>query len=148
MSSNASAAIDFFDDLIRRWNEAWNAHDLDTIEKMLAEDVYYEDPAIIPAGKVRGRQEVVEWARSMMRSSPNLHFEGTGIFVSTDGSRGIWEWRGSGTFENAIEPPGIPPTGKSFEICGADMIETAGDRIRHVRSTWNFKDFAEQLGMH
>jgi hypothetical protein len=87
----------------------------------------------------------MDWLRSNMHALSNLHFETTGVFVSSDRRRIIWEWHGTATFLRDLVPPGIPANGRSFDIRGTDMLDVHGGLIKHVRSTWDSLTAFRQL---
>ena len=133
-------------DLVQRWCAAWNERRFDTIGAMLAADVFYEDPIILPDFEARGREAVLAWLRSNMAAFTNLRFDTTGVFVSSDHRRIVWEWHGTATFHRDLDPPGIPANGRSFDIHGTDMLEfDHAGLIAHVRSTWDSLTAFRQL---
>ena len=61
-------------DLLHRWYDAWNAHDVGAISALMTDDVAYEDPgATEPV--TRGRAPVEAWARTAFRAVPDMHLE-------------------------------------------------------------------------
>jgi ketosteroid isomerase-like protein len=76
-------------ELGRRWNEAWNAHDLDAVMALLHPDIEFSSPHIPviagePSGVLRGHEAVRAYWAEALRRIPDLHFDLHGVTVGHD----------------------------------------------------------------
>ena len=71
-------------DVLARWYDAWNAHDVDAISALMTDDIRYEDPAA-HANVLHGRQAVEEYVRTAFKSLPDLHLEKLEEWVAPEG---------------------------------------------------------------
>jgi hypothetical protein len=55
------------------------------------------------------------------------------------------QWIMHGTNRGSMR--GLPPTGRSVSLPGADFIQVEGDKIRSVQGYFDMKTFSEQLGL-
>jgi steroid delta-isomerase-like uncharacterized protein len=107
-------------DLIDRYNEAWNAHDVDAIVAMHTDDSVFENHV---TGDVNvGREQIGAAVRGIFTVFPDLSFEGRRQYVRED--LVVQEWTARGTHEGTMTRGGIevPPTGKKVEYKGMDVI--------------------------
>jgi len=77
------------DSFVKRWAEAWNAHDISAVLAHFAEDIIFTSPIaarIDPAtsGVVRGKQALLAYWTSALEQNPGLHFEIMGTFLGVD----------------------------------------------------------------
>jgi SnoaL-like polyketide cyclase len=70
-----------------------------------------------------------------------------GPLVASDGPRAAFWWRAQGTNTGAIDPPGIPATGKLVEFQGADFHEYRDGEISRLRIVFDTADISRQLGL-
>jgi len=76
-------------ELGHRWNEAWNAHDLDAVMALLHPDIEFSSPHIPdiagePSGVLRGTDAVRAYWAEALRRIPDLHFDLLGVTVGHD----------------------------------------------------------------
>ena len=105
---------------IGRYNEAWNAHDLDAIMSMHAPDMVFENHT---AGEsAQGPDEVRTHIGSIFESWPDLHFETRRLYVR-DGVV-TQEWTATATHSNIVRRGDLvaEPTGGRIEWRGVDVI--------------------------
>ena len=105
---------------IGRYNEAWNAHDLDAIISMHAPDMVFENHT---AGEsAQGPDEVRTHIGSIFESWPDLHFETRRLYVR-DGVV-TQEWTATATHSNIVRRGDLvaEPTGEKIEWRGVDVI--------------------------
>ena len=90
-------------ELIERYNDAWNAHDLDAIASMHADDVVFHNYS---AGeRAEGAAAVREHIAQIFRNQPTLRFTTRALYVGDDfaacewtASTGSKEWDGVDVF--------------------------------------------------
>ena len=107
-------------EFIDRYNEAWNAHDVDAIVAMHTEDSVFENHV---TGDVNvGREQIGNAIRGIFSVFPDLNVEGRRQYVRKD--LVVQEWTARGTHQGMMRRAGIEvaPTGRSVEYKGMDVI--------------------------
>jgi steroid delta-isomerase-like uncharacterized protein len=105
---------------IDRYNDAWNAHDVDAIVSMHTADSVFENHV---TGDVNvGRDQIGEAIRGIFTVFPDLSFEGRRQYIRED--LVVQEWTARGTHKGTMKRAGIEvePTGRSVEYRGMDII--------------------------
>jgi steroid delta-isomerase-like uncharacterized protein len=104
---------------IARYNEAWNAHDLDAIMAMHAPDMVFENHT---AGESAEGEAVREHVGSIFETWPDINFEARRTYAR-DGLV-VQEWTATATHANAMRRGELEaePTGKRVEWRGVDVI--------------------------
>jgi steroid delta-isomerase-like uncharacterized protein len=108
------------EEAIGRYNEAWNAHDLDAIISMHASDMVFENHT---AGEsAQGPDDVRKHIGSIFESWPDLHFETRRLYVRD--AVVTQEWTATGTHSNTMRRGDLvaEPTGEKIEWRGVDVI--------------------------
>jgi steroid delta-isomerase-like uncharacterized protein len=110
---------DSLERLIGRYNEAWNAHDLDAIMAMHAPDMVFENHT---AGESAQRDAVREHIGAIFETWPDIRFETRRLYVR-DGVV-TQEWTATATHANTMRRGELvaEPTGKRIEWRGVDVI--------------------------
>ena len=78
---------------------------------------------------------------------PDLRFELLEGPYLLGENRAAFRWRGTGTLTGPLDPPGFAPTGKRFEIDGADFHEYRDGRISRLRILFDVNGASQQLGL-
>lgn len=79
-------------DTVRRFNDAFNAHDVDEVMKFMTDDCVFESTAPAPDGdRVVGQAAVRKVWEDLFRSSSEAHFDAEEILVVDD--RCVVRWR-------------------------------------------------------
>lgn len=83
---------------IARFNEAFNAHDVDTVMALMTEDVIFENTSPSPDGeRFTGQSAVRAFWVSFFADSPQAHFEAEEVFAAGDRATVLWRYSwGSG----------------------------------------------------
>ncbi|MDQ2984949.1 MAG: ester cyclase [Actinomycetota bacterium] len=105
---------------IDRYNDAWNAHDVDAIVAMHTENSVFENHV---TGDVNvGREQIGNAIRGIFMVFPDLSFEGRRLYIRDD--LVVQEWTACGTHEGMMKRAGIEiePTGRKVEYRGMDVI--------------------------
>ncbi|MFN2544287.1 MAG: ester cyclase [Actinomycetota bacterium] len=121
-------------EIVRRFDqEVFNAHDLDAADRMIADDfVEHEE---LPPGMPGGKAGVLALFEHMFKAFPDLTTEIRHLVASEDKVAIHSTMRG--TDEGGFMP-GMPATGKTFEIGAMDIVRV-GDDGRLVEH-WGFID--------
>ena len=104
---------------IGRYNDAWNAHDLDAIMSMHAPDMVFENHT---AGESSEGDAVREHIGSIFETWPDIEFS-TRRMYARDGLI-VQEWSAKATHANTMRRGDLAaePTGKTVEWNGMDVI--------------------------
>jgi steroid delta-isomerase-like uncharacterized protein len=104
---------------IHRYNEAWNAHDLDAIVSMHAADMVFESHT---AGESAQGEEVRRHIASIFETWPDIHFATRRLYVR-DGLI-AQEWTATATHQHTMRRGDLvaEPTGERIEWRGMDLI--------------------------
>jgi steroid delta-isomerase-like uncharacterized protein len=111
------------EELIDRYNAAWNAHDVDAIVDMHTADSVFENHT---TGDVNvGREAIGNAIRGIFTVFPDLEFETRRRYIRDD--LVVQEWTARGTHLGKMNRAGmeVEPTGKNVEYRGMDVIPIA-----------------------
>lgn len=127
-------------DVVRRYFDAWNAHDAAAVVATFAPDGTYEDSA--SGGALRG-DAIGAYAAQLWNALPDLRFD----FLTEDAIPGgaAAQWMMYGTNRGSMR--GLPPTGKSVVLPGADFIRVGPQGITSVRGYFDPTEMPRQLGL-
>jgi steroid delta-isomerase-like uncharacterized protein len=128
-------------DRLRRIYDSINAHDVAAFGDHLAEDFveHEEAPGLAPT-----KEGTKQFFAMYMAAFPDLHFEVEDILES--GDKVVGRFRATGTHEEDFL--GVPPTGKSIDVQGIDIIRFADDGL--ALEHWGVFDalkMLQQLGV-
>jgi steroid delta-isomerase-like uncharacterized protein len=135
-------------ELLTRWYDAWNRHDVSGISALMTDDVRYEDPAA-PAAVMHGTFPVEQYATAAFAAIPDLHLDKLEEWV-TPGGEVIASWfRFCGTFRAPMTAPNLPPlapTGLSLELFGMDRSEIRDGKLARHQIFWDIAELSRQIG--
>jgi steroid delta-isomerase-like uncharacterized protein len=124
-----------------RYFDAWNRRDADAIVASFASGGTYSDPS---AGENLRGEAIAAYAKGLWAAFPDLSFDT--VSVVDDGAGAVAaQWIMHGT--NTGSMFGLPPTGRSVRLPGADFIQVEGDRIRSVQGYFDSRAVPDQLGL-
>jgi steroid delta-isomerase-like uncharacterized protein len=145
-AAEGAPSIDWIRDFVRRWLAAWNSHQADQVLGFLTDDVEVHDDSWPKT--MTGHADVREFLEALWRAIPDMTFELLeGPYVIPGEARASFHWRGFGTFTGPMDPPGFAPTGRPWEIDGADFQEYRDGRIAKLRVTFDMMSVSRQLGV-
>ncbi|MCL6562476.1 MAG: ester cyclase [Firmicutes bacterium] len=127
-------------EMAHRYFKAWNQHDPAGIAAALVEGGTYEDPS---TGRPLQGEEIAAYADSLFTAFPDLAFQLTAESAFGPETMAA-QWSMTGTNRGPFL--GMPPTGKTVRLHGADFITFEHRGIRSVRGYFDRRTFAEQLG--
>ena len=112
-------SADTLEETIARYNEAWNAHDLDAIMAMHAPDMVFENHT---AGESAAGEAVRDHIGSIFETWPDIHFESRRTY--TRDNLVVQEWSATATHANTMRRGELEaePTGKRVGWRGVDVI--------------------------
>ena len=115
----ASATVEQLLELLTRFADAWNRHDLDALMAMMTDDCVFQASAgsALDGQRSEGRQAVRTAYAAVFESFPDAHWADARHFVA--GDRGVSEWTFTGT----------QPDGTRVEVTGCDLLTFRGGKI-------------------
>ena len=129
---------------IGRYNDAWNAHDLDTIMSMHAPDMTFENHT---AGESAQGEEVRRHIASIFETWPDIRFETRRLYVR-DGVV-TQEWTATATHANEMRRGDLvaEPTGKVVTWDGLDVIPFSDGLIKRKDVYSDSVSILRQVGL-
>ena len=105
--------------LINRYNDAWNAHDLDAIMALHAPDMVFENHT---AGERAEGEQVREHIAAIFEGWPDIEFTTRRLYVRDD--LVVQEWTAGATHNRELRRGDLvaAPSGKRIEWEGMDVI--------------------------
>ena len=89
-STNAQSTLE----VVGRFNEAFNRHDVDGVMAAMTENCVFENTNPAPDGtRYHGQAEVRAFWETFFRSSPDAHFEAEEMFAAGDRCVVRWVYR-------------------------------------------------------
>lgn len=130
-----------------RYFAAWSQRDLATALEVIAATVDWQDPSL--PEPITDHEGAGGFFTSAWAGFPDLEFVAVGDpLVDQDRRRVSQEWRMVGTHTGEGFPPGVPPTGRSFDVGGIDVWQIDEDsRAVSVHAYWNVGTLLAQLGL-
>ena len=131
-------------DAIARYNDAWNAHDLDAIMAMHAPDMVFENHT---AGESAQGPEARDHIGSIFETWPDIRFETRRLYVR-DGVV-AQEWTASATHANTMRRGDLvaEPTGKTVTWEGIDVIPFEDGLVKRKDVYSDSVSILKQLGL-
>lgn len=123
-----------------KYFDAWNNHDADALVATFAEGGTYSDPS---SGEVYG-EALKAYVNDLWEAFPDLSFDA--VSTAEAGPNTVaTQWLMKGTNSGPFQ--GLPPSGCTVSLPGADFIEIEGDRIKSVKGYFDSRVVPEQLGL-
>jgi len=125
----------------RGYFDGWNRRDPAAVLATMASNGTYTDPTT--GGPLSG-EAFAGYMKGLFSAFPDVSFEIASVgLAAPDLVAAQWIMRGT----NTGSMYGLPPTGKSIDIKGADFIRVAGDKIRSVDGYFDSSEAPKQLGL-
>jgi steroid delta-isomerase-like uncharacterized protein len=141
-----AVSIEWVREFVPRWLDAWNSHQIERVLSFLTEDVEVRDDSWPTT--MYGHADVRAFLAALWQAIPDMTFELLeGPFVDPDGPGASFRWRGGGAFTGVMDPPGFAPTGRRWDIDGADFQKYRDGRISKLRVVCDMMTVARQLGV-
>jgi steroid delta-isomerase-like uncharacterized protein len=132
-------------EFIDRYNEAWNAHDVEAIVAMHTKDSVFENHT---TGDVNvGREAIGRAIEGIFRVFPDLNFDSRRQYIRED--LVVQEWTARGTHEGMMTRSGIEiePTGRKVEYRGMDVIPISNGLVARKDVYSDGVTLLRQLGL-
>jgi len=141
-SERDSAAA--LEETIGRYNDAWNAHDLDTIMSMHAPDMVFENHT---AGESAEGEAARGHIGKIFETWPDINFT-TRRFYARDGLI-VQEWTATATHTSTMRRGDLvaEPTGKKIEWKGMDVIPFENGLVKRKDVYSDSVSILRQLGL-
>ena len=128
-------------ELLHKWIDAFNAHDVDGLVECYDEDAINFQVA---AGQpVIGIAKIREDFESFFHAFPDTYANVENLMG--DGDWAAWEWLGGGTLTG--EFLGKQPTGESYQLRGCGFFEYENEKIILQRGYWDKETWFSQVGL-
>jgi steroid delta-isomerase-like uncharacterized protein len=116
--SNARSGADLFN-LLDRFADAWNCHDIDALMSMMTADCVFEASAgrEVDGQRSEGTQAVRAAFAAVFEAFHDAHWANPRHFIA--GNRGVSEWTFTGTQKD----------GKRVEVAGCDLFTFRDGKI-------------------
>jgi steroid delta-isomerase-like uncharacterized protein len=133
------------EDVIAKYNDAWNRHDIDAILALHTEDSVFENHT--SGGRAAGKREIRAMVTSVFAAFPDIHFDGRRTYVRDD--LVVQEWTATATHEKPFTRAGTtyPPSGKRITWNGMDVIPMKDGLVARKDVYVDSISFLRQLGV-
>ena len=125
----------------QQYFDAWNRRDADAIVASFADGGTYSDPSAVEG---LSGEAIGAYAKGLWAAFPDLSFEFVGA-GDLGGGVVAAQWIMHGTNTGSMQ--GLPPTGRSVKLPGADFIQVEGDRISSVQGYFDSRAVPDQRGL-
>ena len=129
---------------IERYNEAWNAHDLDAIMAMHAPDMVFENHT---AGESASGEEARAHIGAIFETWPDIEFATRRLYVRED--LVVQEWTASATHAKTMRRGDLvaEPTGRRVKWDGLDVIPFEGGLVKRKDVYSDSVSILRQVGL-
>ena len=119
----------------------------ESLAEVNADNVDWQDPSL--PEPITGREAAAAFFTAAWSGFPDLQMQPIGEALVDEANRRICqEWRMVGTHTGEGFPPGVPPSGRPFDVTGTDIwqVDETG-RAVCVHAYWNVATLLTQLGL-
>jgi steroid delta-isomerase-like uncharacterized protein len=128
-------------DIARRYVAAWNARDADRLAGTFRPGGTYEDPN---TGGPLEASPLGGYAGALWTAFPDLTFEEVDYRETAPGDI-VFRWIMRGTNRGSLR--GLPPTGATIALPGADFITACDDGVQRVEGYFDSATLMRQMGL-
>ncbi len=128
------------ENVVVRYFDAWNSHNGYAIISTFIDGGLYQDPIMTAQGEA-----IALYAQDLWTAFPDLYIEIINKLEAEQGDTIAVEWLMTGTNTGPIN--GLPPTGKSIAVAGADIIKIVDNKISSVKGYFDSYAVPKQLGL-
>ncbi len=135
-----------FEDLAKKWTEAFNRHDARAVAANYAQDCVAYDPSL--PEPLKGRAAIEKDAADFFRAFPDLRIEVINIFEKGDRAAGEIKMTGTNTGPLATPMGEVPATGKRMDLRGALIGRINAEHLLiEERRYYDTGTLMQQLGL-
>jgi steroid delta-isomerase-like uncharacterized protein len=141
---NDSDSLEALERTIARYNDAWNAHDLDAIMSMHAPDMVFENHT---AGEAAQGEEVRGHIGAIFETWPDIRFETRRSYVRE--GLVVQEWTATATHAKVMQRGDLvaEPTGNVVTWDGLDVIPFEDGRVKRKDVYSDSVSILRQVGL-
>ena len=132
--------------LLHDYYAAWGTGDTESVLSFFRDDSVFEDLAFV--ARFEGLEEIRGFIELTYSGSPDFQVVPTHLIIGDLGSGRIAaaaEWTMSGT--HAADLPGLPSTGRPFEVRASSIIRLESNKILGIQDYWNLDTFRKSVGL-
>ena len=129
------------EDFLRGYYASWAHAKPELVLPHFTETAVFEDLAF--AARFEGHAQIESFIQLTFAGAPDFRVEPNDLFVS--GDRAGVQWIMSGTHEGDM--PGLPATGKRFEVRASSIIQLQDGLISEMIDYWNLDTFRRSVGL-
>jgi steroid delta-isomerase-like uncharacterized protein len=137
----ASAAAAEAAAFVAAFERAWNAHDLDALAALVADD--FEGTDVAESGVAYGPEGFRRQAAVYLTAFPDLRLTFDEVFVN--GDRLAVRWRTEATHTGPFLR--IPPTHRRVNGKGVTLLTLEGGRVRRSERVWDVANLLRGFGL-
>ena len=125
--------------VLRFFDEVWNAHDLDAVDKFVRDDV------VLATGRQEsfGKENLKNWIKGFFDTVNDLEVDAGETFQNQDGTRVTSRWVLMGTNNGFL---GTPPNGEKIAVSGIAVFAVDDDgKVNRLLVEQDFEQYRRRL---
>jgi steroid delta-isomerase-like uncharacterized protein len=125
--------------VLRFFDEVWNAHDLDAVDKFVTDDV------VLATGQREsfGKENVKNWIKGFLDTVNDLEVDAGETFQNQDGTRVTSRWVLMGTNNGLLS---TPPDGEKIAVSGIAVFAVDDDgKVNRLLVEQDFEQYRRRL---
>jgi steroid delta-isomerase-like uncharacterized protein len=125
--------------ILRFFDEVWNAHDLDAVDKFVTDDV------VLATGQREsfGKENVKNWIKGFLDTVNDLEVDAGETFQNQDGTRVTSRWVLMGTNNGLLS---TPPYGEKIAVSGIVVFAVDDDgKVNRLLVEQDFEQYRRRL---
>lgn len=126
---------------LESYYDAWSQQDIDAVMAFFAEHSVFEDLAF--SARFEGVEQIRHFVALTYTGSPDFQVQPTQIIVGNGVAAASWVMSGT----HAGDLPGLPATGKPFQVRASSIVNFDGDIIKSIVDYWNPLEFRRSVGL-